>query len=154
MFGVAIASIFSKKVKKMWYGERQTIKILQEKVNPSDQYIWFHAASLGEFEQGRPLIERVRSEHPEYTRRTRTPYTWPSASEQKRSSIFRTSKKCTATIPKKIRTRNLWTIFCGKTFCRWSAKNGCPGKTAPSIRSRAKKPKKPAFPLYARAEKI
>ncbi len=66
MFGVAIASIFSKKVKKMWYGERQTIKILQEKVNPSDQYIWFHAASLGEFEQGRPLIERVRSEHPEY----------------------------------------------------------------------------------------
>ena len=66
LLGVAIASIFSKKVKKMWHGERQTIKILQEKVNPNDQYVWFHAASLGEFEQGRPLMERVRSEHPEY----------------------------------------------------------------------------------------
>ena len=44
LFGVAIASLFSKKVKKMWQGERQTIKILQEKVNPNDQYVWFHAA--------------------------------------------------------------------------------------------------------------
>lgn len=64
--GVALASIFSKKVKKMWKGERQTLDILKSKVNPNHQYIWFHAASLGEFEQGRPLIERIRADYPEY----------------------------------------------------------------------------------------
>ena len=64
--GVAVASIFSKKVKKMWKGERQTLDILKSKVNPNHQYIWFHAASLGEFEQGRPLIERIRTDYPEY----------------------------------------------------------------------------------------
>ena len=66
MIGVAIASLFNKKVKKMWAGERQAIKILKEKVDPEARYIWFHAASLGEFEQGRPLIEHLRETHPEY----------------------------------------------------------------------------------------
>ena len=66
LFGVAVASLFSKKVKKMWAGERQTIRLLKEKVDPSARYIWFHAASLGEFEQGRPLIENIRSRYPEY----------------------------------------------------------------------------------------
>lgn len=64
--GVAVASIFSMKVKKMWKGERQALDILKSKVNPNHQYIWFHAASLGEFEQGRPLIERIRVDYPEY----------------------------------------------------------------------------------------
>ena len=64
--GVAIASLFSEKVKKMWRGERQTIKLLREKVDPDAKYVWFHAASLGEFEQGRPLMERLRQTHPEY----------------------------------------------------------------------------------------
>ena len=66
LFGVAVASLFSKKVKKMWAGERQTIRLLKAKVDPSARYIWFHAASLGEFEQGRPLIESIRSRYPEY----------------------------------------------------------------------------------------
>lgn len=47
-------------------GEREAIKQIREKVDPDAQYIWFHAASLGEFEQGRPLIEKVHKEHPEY----------------------------------------------------------------------------------------
>jgi len=63
---VAIASLFNKKVKKMWAGERQAVKVLKEKVDPEARYIWFHAASLGEFEQGRPLIEHLRETHPEY----------------------------------------------------------------------------------------
>ncbi len=50
----------------MWRGERQAIKTLKAKVDPSAEYVWFHAASLGEFEQGRPLIERIRAEHPQY----------------------------------------------------------------------------------------
>ena len=64
--GVAIASLFSEKVRKMWRGEREAILMLKEKVDPEAQYVWFHAASLGEFEQGRPLMERLRREHPEY----------------------------------------------------------------------------------------
>lgn len=66
LIGVAIASLFNDKVRKMWHGERAAIRLLREKVDPEAKYVWFHAASLGEFEQGRPLIERLRQTHPEY----------------------------------------------------------------------------------------
>ena len=42
------------------------MRILREKVEPNAQYVWFHAASLGEFEQGRPLIEQIRKDYPQY----------------------------------------------------------------------------------------
>ena len=64
--GVIIASLFNEKVRKMWRGEREAIRILKEKVDPNARYVWFHAASLGEFEQGRPLMEQLRRDHPEY----------------------------------------------------------------------------------------
>ena len=64
--GVAFYSLFNEKVKKMWRGERAAFGLLKEKVDPQAKYVWFHAASLGEFEQGRPLMERLRKEHPEY----------------------------------------------------------------------------------------
>ena len=64
--GVIIASLFNEKVRKMWRGEREAIRILREKVDPHAKYVWFHAASLGEFEQGRPLMEQLRRDHPEY----------------------------------------------------------------------------------------
>ena len=66
LLGVAVCSLFNEKVRKMWRGERDAFRILREKVDPAAQYVWFHAASLGEFEQGRPLMERLRKEHPEY----------------------------------------------------------------------------------------
>lgn len=66
LLGISIASIFSKKVRKMWKGERQTFDILKERVDVNAKYIWVHAASLGEFEQGRPIIERIRKLHPQY----------------------------------------------------------------------------------------
>lgn len=66
LWGVAIASLFNKKVRMMWRGEREAFRILKKKVDPNAKYIWFHAASLGEFEQGRPLMERIRKTHPEY----------------------------------------------------------------------------------------
>ena len=66
LFGVAIYSRFNEKVRKMWRGEREAFRILKEKVDPDAKYVWFHAASLGEFEQGRPLIEQLRKKHPEY----------------------------------------------------------------------------------------
>lgn len=64
--GVAIAAIFDHKVRLMWRGERAAFKTLKQKVDPHAKYVWVHAASLGEFEQGRPIIERIRLEHPEY----------------------------------------------------------------------------------------
>lgn len=64
--GVAVASLFNKKVKTMWQGERNAFSVLKEKVDPQAKYVWFHAASLGEFEQGRPLMELLRKNHPEY----------------------------------------------------------------------------------------
>ena len=66
LLGVAITSLFNEKVRKMWRGERDAIRVLRSKVDPKAQYVWFHAASLGEFEQGRPLMEQLRREHPEY----------------------------------------------------------------------------------------
>ena len=66
LLGVAIYSRFNEKVRKMWRGEREAFLILREKVDPNAKYVWFHAASLGKFEQGRPLMEQLRKEHPEY----------------------------------------------------------------------------------------
>ena len=66
LWGIAIASLFNEKVRKMWRGEREAFKILKQKVDPNAKYIWFHAASLGEFEQGRPLMERIRKDYPQY----------------------------------------------------------------------------------------
>ncbi|MBR1503032.1 MAG: 3-deoxy-D-manno-octulosonic acid transferase [Prevotella sp.] len=66
LLGVAVYSRFNEKVRKMWRGERDAFRILREKVDPDAKYVWFHAASLGEFEQGRPLMEQLRRDHPEY----------------------------------------------------------------------------------------
>ncbi len=66
LWGIAIASLFNEKVRKMWRGEREAFKILKQKVDPNAKYIWLHAASLGEFEQGRPLMERIRKDYPQY----------------------------------------------------------------------------------------
>lgn len=64
--GVFIYSLFNEKVRKMWRGEHESFRIIRERLDPNAKYIWFHAASLGEFEQGRPLMERIRATHPEY----------------------------------------------------------------------------------------
>ena len=64
--GVKLAALFSDKPAKMVKGYREVFDLLQRKIDRNVQYIWFHAASLGEFEQGRPLIERIRKEYPQY----------------------------------------------------------------------------------------
>lgn len=64
---VRLAAFFGhKKAKKMLAGHREIFSVLKEKLNPGVDYVWFHASSLGEFEQGRPMIEKMRAEHPEY----------------------------------------------------------------------------------------
>ncbi|MCR5076615.1 MAG: 3-deoxy-D-manno-octulosonic acid transferase [Prevotella sp.] len=64
--GIAIGSLFNEKLRKMWRGERDAVRMLRAKLEPDARYIWFHAASLGEFEQGRPLIEQIRKDYPQY----------------------------------------------------------------------------------------
>jgi 3-deoxy-D-manno-octulosonic-acid transferase len=63
---VRLVSPFNKKAKKMLIGQRETFSILKKQLDPEASYIWFHAASLGEFEQGRPLMEKIRQEQPAY----------------------------------------------------------------------------------------
>lgn len=50
----------------MVVGHRNTWRILRDGMDQSKPWLWFHASSLGEFEQGRPIMERIRNEHPEY----------------------------------------------------------------------------------------
>lgn len=59
-----VAAFGHRKARAMVRGQHDTWRILREKINPNERYVWFHAASLGEFEQGLPLIERLRREHP------------------------------------------------------------------------------------------
>ncbi len=63
---VLIVSPFNKKAKEMIIGRRGLLKRIKKEVNRDDNLIWIHAASLGEFEQGRPLIEKIKQSHPEY----------------------------------------------------------------------------------------
>lgn len=60
-----LISPFNKKVKTMLKGEKECFDRLQN-LNSGDKVAWFHCASLGEFEQGRPLIEEVKKQFPEY----------------------------------------------------------------------------------------
>jgi len=65
-FVVELISPFHKKAGLMRLGQWRTNSILRNKIDRNAKYIWFHVSSLGEFEQGRPMIERIRTEHPEY----------------------------------------------------------------------------------------
>lgn len=66
MFCANIVAIFNRKARQLMVGHSKTYDILRHGIGKDDNIIWFHAASLGEFEQGRPLIEKIRLTHPEY----------------------------------------------------------------------------------------
>ncbi|MEG1585766.1 MAG: glycosyltransferase N-terminal domain-containing protein [Bacteroidales bacterium] len=68
LYGVAVklAALKNKKAAQMVAGHKSVFDYLRANRKAGDRYLWFHAASLGEFEQGRPLIERLRQTHPEY----------------------------------------------------------------------------------------
>jgi 3-deoxy-D-manno-octulosonic-acid transferase len=63
---VMLTAPFSKKARLWVSGRKGWLKVLREKIIPGEKYIWVHCASLGEFEQGRPIIESLRKEKPEY----------------------------------------------------------------------------------------
>ena len=62
---VKIAGCFDDKAHKLSEGEQKALMLLKENLHQDGGYIWLHAASLGEFEQGRPIIETIRAKHPE-----------------------------------------------------------------------------------------
>lgn len=65
VLAVRLASLTNRKARLMIKGHRKTWRTLRDHAKERQHYVWFHAASLGEFEQGRPLMERLRREHPE-----------------------------------------------------------------------------------------
>lgn len=63
---VAIVSLWNKKAKQWIDGRKDIFKRMAQAISAEDKVVWIHAASLGEFEQGRPVIEKIRAEHSEY----------------------------------------------------------------------------------------
>lgn len=63
---ILIVSAFNKKAKQWIKGRRGVLKLLRSKIGPHDRVIWFHVSSLGEFEQGRPVMEALKKEFPEH----------------------------------------------------------------------------------------
>lgn len=63
--GAKIASVRNRKAARMLAGQSETFSRLETSLEPGRRYIWMHVASLGEFEQGRPLLELIRRNHPE-----------------------------------------------------------------------------------------
>lgn len=65
IFVLHIVALFNSKVKTMLQGEARCFDTLKQ-IKPEDKVIWFHCASLGEFEQGRPLIEALKAAKPDH----------------------------------------------------------------------------------------
>lgn len=62
-----LASLWDQKSKKWVDGRKDIFERLDAAIKPQDKICWVHAASLGEFEQGRPVIEEIRNKFPDYT---------------------------------------------------------------------------------------
>ena len=63
---VKLLALFSPKIKLFVDGRKTVFSKLANKINPEDETIWFHAASLGEFEQGLPVMEKIKVQFPNH----------------------------------------------------------------------------------------
>jgi 3-deoxy-D-manno-octulosonic-acid transferase len=63
---IYLASPFNKKAKQWIAGRKGLFEILEKRIKKDSRIAWFHCASLGEFEQGRPVIEEFRKQHPAF----------------------------------------------------------------------------------------
>src|SRR5574344_2804829 len=63
---VRIASFRMPKAQLWIDGRKSIFQRLAERISPDDKIIWIHTASLGEFEQGRPVIEKIKKQHPDH----------------------------------------------------------------------------------------
>lgn len=66
-FGISLASLFNPKAKLFIQGRKGLISTIENKFSPKGKVAWFHCASLGEFEQARPVIEAFKSHFPNYS---------------------------------------------------------------------------------------
>ncbi|MFV8365114.1 3-deoxy-D-manno-octulosonic acid transferase [Flavobacterium sp. XS1P27] len=65
-FLLKIVALFSPKMKLFVDGRKEVFPVLEQKIKPTDKTIWFHAASLGEYEQGLPVIEKIKEQFPSH----------------------------------------------------------------------------------------
>lgn len=65
-FFLKIVAIFNAKMKLFVNGRKSVFTTLQSKIQASDKVIWFHAASLGEYEQGLPVMEAMKEKYPNH----------------------------------------------------------------------------------------
>ena len=63
--GVRLAALLNRKARMLSCGEKQALDHIASRIENGERYIWFHAASVGEFEQGRPIMEKIKQEHPQ-----------------------------------------------------------------------------------------
>ncbi|MES2748365.1 MAG: glycosyltransferase N-terminal domain-containing protein [Bacteroidota bacterium] len=63
---IKLLALFSPKMKLFVNGRKNVFSTLQSKINTNDKTIWFHAASLGEYEQGLPVIEKIKHHFPNH----------------------------------------------------------------------------------------
>ena len=61
-----VVAIFNPKIKQFYKGRKQTFDKLQTAIESGDKTIWMHCASLGEFEQGRPVLEALKAQYPSH----------------------------------------------------------------------------------------
>ena len=61
-----LLALFSPKMKLFVEGRKTVFQTLKNKIHPEDKVFWFHAASLGEYEQGLPVIEKVKEQFPQH----------------------------------------------------------------------------------------
>ena len=65
-FLLKIVALFSPKMALFVKGRKDVFKTLEAKIQANDKSIWFHAASLGEYEQGLPVIEKIKEKYPSH----------------------------------------------------------------------------------------
>ena len=58
-----IAALFNEKIKHGVIGRAQTFSLLESKLNSGDKTLWFHCASLGEYEQGLPVFKALKKHY-------------------------------------------------------------------------------------------
>ncbi|AUP78806.1 3-deoxy-D-manno-octulosonic acid transferase [Flavivirga eckloniae] len=65
-FGLKCAAVFNEKIKKGVIGRQDTFKVLENALHPNDKTLWFHCASLGEYEQGLPVFKELRAHYKQH----------------------------------------------------------------------------------------
>lgn len=65
-FFLKIVALFNPKIKLFVNGRKDVFSILETRIKPSDKTIWFHSASLGEYEQGLPIIQKIKKKYPSH----------------------------------------------------------------------------------------